>query len=148
GSVPKHREAIAKRLERAARVPQFTVSKTIDARRILDRVDESEEATVTHVLLQAVGAALRTSPRINRVWTNDGPRFRVFDHCNVGLAVAAEDNLIVATISEPDQMALEEVANTARRAVSEARSGRLSAAFTAPAAVTISNLGMFAIDRF
>ena len=104
--------------------------------------------TLTHVLLRAAAAALRAMPDVNRVWLDDGPRFLRLAHCHVGLAIAAGDNLIVATIPEPDRLDLEELALMTRRAVDEGRRGRLAAAFTAPAAITVSNLGMFGIDRF
>ena len=146
--VPSHRLAIAKRLVRAASIPQFSVSKTIDARSALERVAGKPGVTLTHLLLQAVAGALRGSPRVNRVWVDDGPRFRQLEQCHVGLAIASEDNLIVATIPNPDQVSLEELVQTTRRAVDEARAGRLAAALAGPAAVTLSNLGMFGVDRF
>jgi pyruvate dehydrogenase E2 component (dihydrolipoamide acetyltransferase) len=146
--VPPHRRALAARLARAATVPQFTVSRTVDARSALARAAGLDGVTLTHVLLQAAAAALRAMPHVNRVWLDDGPRFLPLAHCHVGLAIAADDNLIVATIPEPDRLGLEELALTTRRAVDEGRRGRLSAVFTAPAAMTVSNLGMFGVDRF
>ena len=147
-AVPPHRRAIAARLSRAATVPQFTVSRTVDARPALARTAGLDGVTLTHVLLRAAATALRAMPDVNRVWLDDGPRFQRLAHCHVGLAIAADDNLIVATIPEPDQVDLEELALTTRRAVDEGRRGRLAAAFTAPAAMTLSNLGMFGVDRF
>ena len=146
--VPPHRRAIAARLSRAATVPQFTVSRTVDARSALARAAGLEGVTLTHVLLQAAAVALRAMPNVNRVWLDEGPRFLRLAHCHVGLAIAADDNLIVATIPEPDRLGLEDLVLTVRRAVDEGRRGRLSAVFTAPAAMTLSNLGMFGVDRF
>jgi pyruvate dehydrogenase E2 component (dihydrolipoamide acetyltransferase) len=147
-AVPPHRRAIAARLSRAASVPQFTVSRTVDARPALARTAGLDGVTLTHVLLRAAAAALRAVPDVNRVWLDDGPRFLRLAHCHVGLAIAADDNLIVATIPEPDRLGLEELAVMTRRVVDEGRRGRLAAAFTAPAAITLSNLGMFGVDRF
>jgi len=144
--VPGHRQAIARRLEAAARVPQFSVARTIDARHALRQAAETEGATLTHVLLRALSTALRASPLVNRIWVEDGPRLRPLEHAHVGLAVAGDDTLIVATVPDPGAATLEELAGTTRRIVEEARAGRLTAA--GPAAVTLSNLGMFAIDRF
>ena len=146
--VPPHRRAIAARLSRAATVPQFTVSRTVDARSALARAAGLDGVTLTHVLLQAAAVALRAMPDVNRVWLDEGPRFLRLAHCHVGLAIAADDNLIVATIPEPDRLGLEDLVLTVRRAVDEGRRGRLSAVFTAPAAMTLSNLGMFGVDRF
>ena len=146
--VPAHRQAIAQRLIRATRVPQFSVEKTIDARQALLRVAATEGATLTHLLLREMATALEQFPQLNRVWIEDGPRFSQLGQVNVGLAIASEDTLIVASIPEPHRLSLEELAQTTRRAVEQGRAGRLAGAFSAPAAVTLSNLGMFGIDRF
>jgi pyruvate dehydrogenase E2 component (dihydrolipoamide acetyltransferase) len=146
--VPAPRRAIAGRLVRATDVPQFSVSRTIDARRALGRVAQTDGLTLTHLLLREIAVALEQFPRVNRVWVEEGPRFRHIPQANVGLAIASEDTLIVATIPEPHRLSLEELAQTTRRAVEQGRAGRQTAAFSAPAAVTLSNLGMFGIDRF
>jgi pyruvate dehydrogenase E2 component (dihydrolipoamide acetyltransferase) len=146
--VPAHRQAIAQRLIRATRVPQFSVEKTIDARRALQRVAETDGATLTHLLLREIAVALEEFPHLNRVWVEDGARFRQLQQVNVGLAIASEDTLVVASIPEPHRLSLEELSQTTRRAVEQGRAGRLAGAFSAPAAVTLSNLGMFGIDRF
>jgi pyruvate dehydrogenase E2 component (dihydrolipoamide acetyltransferase) len=95
-----------------------------------------------------MATALEQFPQLNRVWIEDGPRFSQLGQVNVGLAIASEDTLIVASIPEPHRLSLEELAQTTRRAVEQGRAGRLAGAFSAPAAVTLSNLGMFGIDRF
>ena len=105
-------------------------------------------ATLTHVLLQAVAAALRLFPGVNRTWVEDGPRFRRLEHASVGLAIATDENLVVATIPDPDLSSLGALSETTRRVVDDARGGRLPAGFSGPAAVTLSNLGMFGVDRF
>ena len=85
---------------------------------------------------------------LSATWVEDGPRYRQFHRCDVGLAIAGEDDLVVATIPEPDRLGLPDLVEVTRRAVGEARAGRLSPLFMAPVAVTVSNLGMFGIDRF
>jgi pyruvate dehydrogenase E2 component (dihydrolipoamide acetyltransferase) len=146
--VSRIRQAIAGRLVRTTSVPQFTLSRTIDARAALELTEQVEGLTLTHLLLRAVGTALVRVAGVNRIWVEEGPRLRVLEKNNVGLAIASDDNLIVATIPEPDGLSLEELVQTTRRAVDEGRAGRLPAAFTEPAAVTVSNLGMFGVDRF
>ena len=147
-SVPGARQAIAQRLIRATHVPQFSVAKTIDARQALQRVARTDGLTLTHLLLREIAVVLEQSPRVNRIWLEEGPRFRQIPHANVGLAIASEDTLIVATIPEPHRLSLEELAETTRRAVEQGRVGRRAGVFSGPAAVTLSNLGMFGIDRF
>lgn len=146
--VSRNRRAIAGRLTRAASMPQFTLSRTIDARAAIELTEHTEGLTLTHLLLRAVAVALGRFPSVNRIWIDEGPRLRELEKQNVGLAIASDDNLIVATIPEPHRLGLEELIRTVRRAADEGRAGRVPAAFTEPAAVTVSNLGMFGIDRF
>jgi pyruvate dehydrogenase E2 component (dihydrolipoamide acetyltransferase) len=56
--VPPQRQVIARRLARAALVPHFSISKTVDANAMRRLVAEVEGLTITHLLLQAVSAAL------------------------------------------------------------------------------------------
>ena len=68
---------------------------------------------------------------------------------NVGVAVAAEDALVVPTSSTPTSKSLGEIARDARarspRACATARSPRPS---SRGGTFTVSNLGMFGVDRF
>jgi pyruvate dehydrogenase E2 component (dihydrolipoamide acetyltransferase) len=173
--VPPHRRALARRLERSAAIPQFSVGVTVDmtsARAVLERerAGAAPGLSYTHLLLRAISAALRAHPAMNVVWLEPGPerqparqresgsqrepepgagprRVR-FDRSDVGLAVAGDDALLVVTIPEPDRPPLAELVEEADRAASEARSGRISERHAAPAAVTLSNLGMVGVDRF
>jgi pyruvate dehydrogenase E2 component (dihydrolipoamide acetyltransferase) len=147
-AVPPHRQAIARRLARSAQVPHFSISKTIDATSLRRLAGEVEGLTITHLLLQAVSAALLEHPALDRTWSDAGPFYRRLGRGDVGLAVASRDNLIVATLPCPAKLGLEELALTARRAASLAREGRLTQEFSGPVAVTVSNLGMFGVDRF
>jgi pyruvate dehydrogenase E2 component (dihydrolipoamide acetyltransferase) len=135
-------------LSRAAQVPHFSISKTIDATAVRRLADEVEGLTITHLLLQSVSAALLEHPTLDRTWNETGPFYRRLGRGDVGLAVASADNLIVATVPCPAKLSLGQLALTVRRATALAREGRLTQEFSGPAAVTVSNLGMFGIDRF
>jgi pyruvate dehydrogenase E2 component (dihydrolipoamide acetyltransferase) len=146
--VPPHRQAIARRLARAAQVPHFSISKTIEATAMRRLAAEVDGLTITHLMLQAVSAALLEHPILDRTWSEDGPSYRRLGSGDVGVAVAAGDNLIVARVPCPANLSLEELAHTVRRATALAREGRLTQEFSGPVAVTVSNLGMFGVDRF
>lgn len=146
--VPPHRQVIARRLARAALVPHFSLSKTIDATAMRRLAAEVGGLTITHLLLQAVSAALLEHPALDRTWNDAGPFYRRLGRGDVGVAVVAGDNLIVARVPCPARLSLEELALTARRATALAREGRLTQEFAGPVAVTVSNLGMFGVDRF
>jgi pyruvate dehydrogenase E2 component (dihydrolipoamide acetyltransferase) len=146
--VSDHRQAVAARVTRAAAVPQFSLATTVDCTNALEQLAVCDGATITHLLLQAVASSLRVHPALNQVWSEPGPTLRSIEPLRVGLAVAADDRLLVPTVAEPDALPLEALATAVRGAVAEARAGRISLEHQGPAAITVSNLGMFGIDWF
>jgi pyruvate dehydrogenase E2 component (dihydrolipoamide acetyltransferase) len=151
--VSAHRRALARRLERAAAIPQFSVGVTVDMSTATgflerERAGEAPGLTFTHVLLRAVATALRSHPELNVVWSDSGPRRNRLERADVGLAVAGDDALLVVTIPEPDRAALADLVEQTDRAVSDARAGRVHERFAGPAAITLTNLGMVGVDRF
>jgi len=149
--VSRHRQAVAERLTRSIRtIPQFNVAVDVDmssaaAELARERAAGAAAPTVTHLLLRATAGALREHPEVNRLWVAEGPRLRQLGRADVGLAVAGDDTLLVTTIAEPDLLELAALVELTGRATTEARAGKVSGA---PAAVTISNLGMYGVDRF
>lgn len=69
-------------------------------------------------------------------------------NASVGLAIAGDDQLLVATIPEPDRLTLSELVRRTAAAVERGRRGALSPADLAPTALTVSNLGMYPVDHF
>jgi pyruvate dehydrogenase E2 component (dihydrolipoamide acetyltransferase) len=146
--VPAQRRAIAARLGRAAAVPQFSLATTVELTRALSELEATPGGTVTHLLLRAVGAALRLHPELNRVWVDDGPRLWTIEPIRVGLAVAVEDRLLVPSLADPDRGTLAALVRRVEALVGDARGGRIAAEHSGAAAVTVSNLGMFGVDWF
>lgn len=152
--VPRQRQVIAQRLEQSARtIPQIRLTLTANVERARNLLNAQRAAgldglTYTHLILRATAQALRTYPALNRVWISDGPRYRPFTRADVGLAIAGEDNLLVATIPEPDHLSLTGLVRHVGEAVERGRRGTLSQADTNPAAITVSNLGMYGVDEF
>jgi pyruvate dehydrogenase E2 component (dihydrolipoamide acetyltransferase) len=154
--VPKHRQVIAQRLMHSVRtIPQITLTVTVDMSRARAALTSQREAgltglTYTHLILRAVAGALRAHPEMRRLWTDGptGPHYRHIDRADVGLAVAGEDTLVVVTIPEPDQASVEQLIRATGDAVQRGRAGTLAAADMEPAAITVSNLGMYRVDRF
>jgi pyruvate dehydrogenase E2 component (dihydrolipoamide acetyltransferase) len=152
--VPRHRQRIAQRvLESARQVPQIRLTLAVDmsaaqTRLELERAGGLEGLTYTHLILGAVAGALRAHPQLNRVWLEEGPQYRSYALADVGLVIAAEDNLLVATLPEPDLLTLAERVRQVRGVVERARRGSLTQQDAAPAALSISNLGMYGVDEF
>jgi pyruvate dehydrogenase E2 component (dihydrolipoamide acetyltransferase) len=143
----RHRRAVAERLTRSVQtIPQFSVAVDVEMSNAAAQLaDGPAGLTYTHLLLRATAAALREHPELNRLWVADGPRLRQLERADVGLAVAGEDTLLVPTIAEPDLLELSALVELTEEAERLAREGKLAAT---PVAITLSNLGMFGIDRF
>src|SRR5207302_1409401 len=67
---------------------------------------------------------------------------------NVGIAVAAEDALVVPTIFDADQKSLAEISRAARTLAERVREKSITPAELAGGTFTVSNLGMYGVDSF
>jgi len=147
----RHRRAVAERLTRSVQtIPQFSVAVDVDMRSAAAQLAQARSdglagLTYTHLLLRATAGALREHPALNRLWVSEGPRLRQLERVDVGLAVAGEDTLLVPTIAEPDLAELSALVAVTAEAERFAREGKVT---VGAAAITLSNLGMFGVDRF
>lgn len=65
------------------------------------------------------------------------------DRVNVGIAVAAEDALVVPTVFDADRKSLGEIGRESRRLAERVRAGQVTPPDLAGGTFTVSNLGMF-----
>ncbi|MFC7625289.1 dihydrolipoamide acetyltransferase family protein [Microlunatus sp. GCM10028923] len=153
------RQAIATRLtEAATTIPQFTVDGTADVEELLGlratinaefAATDRPGVTVTDLIVRACGVALRTHPELNASYAADGRGQTLFhDKINIGLAVASPNGLVVPVIRDADRLSLAAVSGQARRLVAAAGDRSLTPADLADGTFTVSNLGMFGVERF
>jgi len=98
------------------------------------------------LIVKAAALALREFPRVNGAYRD--ARFEHYSRVNVGIAVAAEDALVVPTIFDADVKSLSEIAATARALAAKVRDGTISPSELGGSTFSISNLGMHGIDSF
>ena len=67
---------------------------------------------------------------------------------NVGIAVAAQDALVVPTIFDADSKSLGQIARDAYELAEKVREGKITPPEVAGGTFTVSNLGMYGIDEF
>ncbi len=133
-------------------VPHFFLVRDVDASRLdgwrdaVRRRPGLEQVTHTDLLVKLVAAALAEHPRVNASW-RDGSLVGS-DDANVGIAVAAEDGLVVPVIHDAGRLGLREIAERRRELVGAARERRLRPEHVQGGTFTISNLGMFGVDAF
>lgn len=148
-------QLIARRMaESRATVPDFEVAVDVDMEAAFDlreqlKADAGENAVVpsfNDLIVLACGRTLREQPQVNSSYR--GGAIERFERVNVGVAIAAPDSLVVATVFDADRLSLGAIARTTRRLAAEVREGSIAPPALAGATFTVSNLGMFGISRF
>jgi pyruvate dehydrogenase E2 component (dihydrolipoamide acetyltransferase) len=103
--------------------------------------------SVNDFIIKAMAMALQTVPGANATWTEQGLlRHRASD---IAVAVALEGGgLHTPVIRDAEIKSLSEISNEMRDLAARARSKRLAPHEYQGGSTTISNLGMYGIDRF
>lgn len=142
---------MARRLTQAKQqIPHFylaaeaEVTKLMALRTELNAMPGYPKLTLTHLLVAAVGRALRELPELNRVWTDDG--IVSYASCDVGVAVNAGRGLLVPMVPDVAGRSLEGIARATQELVDKARNGGLESGQMSGGAISISNAGMFNVS--
>jgi pyruvate dehydrogenase E2 component (dihydrolipoamide acetyltransferase) len=98
------------------------------------------------MVVKACAIALGKFPRANGAY-KDG-RFELYSRINVGIAVAADDALVVPTVFDADKKGLRELAADARALAGKVRDGSITPPELSGGTFSVSNLGMYGISSF
>jgi len=137
--------------ESKATAPDYTLHADVDMslcvelRRRLKEV-EDPAPSFNDMVVKACANALREHPRVNGAY-RDG-RFELYSRVNIGVAVAAQDTLVVPTIHDADKKSLGEIARQARELIGKVRDGMITPPEVSGGTFTVSNLGMYGVDSF
>ncbi len=151
----KTQQVIARRMsESKATAPHFYLRASVDmSRAVAGRALLKEAAgegdpvpSFNDMVVKACALALREHPRANGAY-RDG-RFELYSRVNVGVAVAAEDTLIVPTLFDADRKGLRQISTESRALAKKVREGQITPPELSGATFTVSNLGMYGIDGF
>jgi len=149
------RKVIATRLEESFRTPHFYVHGEVDAaflakvrEEMIPIVEEEHHIRLSYndLLAKAIAMVLRGMPNLNSYW-NDG-EIVSRSEVNVGLAVQADDRLLVPVIRHADRLSLGQIAVAREETVERCRRGAAKPSDFEGGSVTLSNLGAFGVDRF
>ena len=102
--------------------------------------------SLNDLIVKGAALTLREFPRVNGAY-RDGS-FEEYTRVNVGVAVAAEDALVVPTVFDADAKSLGAIAAATRTLAQRVRDGSITPNELGGATFTISNLGMYGIDGF
>jgi pyruvate dehydrogenase E2 component (dihydrolipoamide acetyltransferase) len=105
-----------------------------------------EKLSVTAIIVKAAASVLLRHPYLNA--TTDGENISLWPHANVGVAVALDAGLVVPVVHQADTRSLRDIQTEVDKLAARARSNSLKVTDMTDGTFTISNLGMFGVDRF
>jgi pyruvate dehydrogenase E2 component (dihydrolipoamide acetyltransferase) len=142
-------QAVVRNMVTSLEVPVFRVGYTIttDSLDKLYKQIKSKGVTMTALLAKAVAVTLQKHPVVNAYYTEQGINYRAA--INVSVAVAMPDGgLITPVLQNADQVDIYSLSRSWKGLVDRARSKQLQPDEYSTGGFTISNLGMFGVDRF
>jgi pyruvate dehydrogenase E2 component (dihydrolipoamide acetyltransferase) len=142
-------QIVAKRmLEATQTVPHFQVQTEVEIDGALALRAQLKAAgegvpvpSVNDLIVKACALNLPKHPLVNGSF-KDGA-FELHDGVHVGIAVASDEGLVVATVRDADVKSLGAIAGDARGLAERVRTGKATPADLSGATFTVSNLGMF-----
>jgi len=148
------RKRIAARLTEAKRdVPHFYLMRDLDAaallayrQRLNDLLGDRGKVSVNDLVIKAVALALRRMPECNASW--EGDAIRRFHRVHIGVAVAIPDGLVTPVVRDVDTKGIGAIAAEVKDLADRAKKRGLKAHEITGSTFSISNLGMFGIERF
>jgi pyruvate dehydrogenase E2 component (dihydrolipoamide acetyltransferase) len=151
-ALTRTQRTIARRMaESRAAIPDIELVVDIDMGACLNlraqlAEHHSPAPSVNDLIIKASALALREHPRANGSYAEEA--FVLHERVNVGFAVAAPDSLLVPVVTDADRRPVTEIAAATRDLAARARDSRITPAELSGATFTVSNLGMFGVDRF
>ena len=142
-------KAVINNMNQSLSVPVFRVGYTIttDALDALYKQVKPKGVTMTALLAKAVAVTLQKHPLINASFSDRGIEYK--SNINVAVAVAMDDGgLITPVLQNADQTDLYSLSRNWKGLVDRARAKQLQPDEYNSGTFTISNLGMFGVDRF
>jgi len=130
-------------------VPTYRVGYTITTDNLdkLYKQTKSKGVTMTALLAKAIALTLEKHPLVNSSYTEQGVAYH--SSINVAVAVAMDDGgLITPVLQNANQADLYSLSRTWKDLVDRARTKQLQPEEYSSGTFTLSNLGMFGVDRF
>lgn len=142
-------QAVNRNMEASLAFPCFRVGYTIttDKLDVFYKQVKPKGVTMTALLAKAVALTLARHPQVNAAYSSEGMAYP--EQVNVAVAVAMDDGgLITPVLQNADRTDLYEMSRQWSDLVKRSRSKQLQPEEYSTGSFTLSNLGMFGVDRF
>jgi pyruvate dehydrogenase E2 component (dihydrolipoamide acetyltransferase) len=147
------RRTIARRMTEAWEAPAFQIAMSADMsasvrlrEALLARTGDDVRPTYSDILTKVVALALMRHRAMNAHFAGD--QVRVFPSANIGIAVAVPNGLVVPVVPGCEARTIPDIARARGDLVRRTREGKLRAEDLENGTFTISNLGMYGVERF
>ncbi|NES18427.1 MAG: 2-oxo acid dehydrogenase subunit E2 [Symploca sp. SIO3E6] len=141
--------AVVRNMVASMQIPTYRVGYTITTDE-LDKVYKqikSKGVTMTALLAKAVAVTLQKHPLLNASYTDGGIQYQTA--INIAVAVAMDDGgLITPVLKNADQVDIYSLSRNWKGLVERSRTKQLQPDEYNSGTFTLSNLGMFGVDRF
>jgi len=141
--------AVVRNMLTSLQVPTFHVGYTIttDALDALYKQVKSKGVTMSALLAKAVAMTLQKHPLLYAYYTEQGIQYR--SEINIAMAVAMDDGgLITPVLRSADKLDLYSLSRLWKDLVERGRVKQLKPEEYSTGGFTVTNLGMFGVDRF
>jgi pyruvate dehydrogenase E2 component (dihydrolipoamide acetyltransferase) len=141
--------AVVRNMAASLTVPSFRVGYTITTDNLdkLYKQIKSKGVTMTALLAKAVAVTLQKHPLLNACYVESAIQYRA--DINVSVAVAMDGGgLITPVLQNADRMDIYSLSRTWKDLVDRARTKQLKPDEYSTGTFTLSNLGMFGVDKF
>lgn len=102
--------------------------------------------TFLSMACRAILLAAARTPEVNSTFHADTNEIEVHGAVHLGIAVATDRGLVVASVDDADLLDATDLASRIREQAEKAREGRLSPAELTSSTMTVSNVGVFGVD--
>jgi pyruvate dehydrogenase E2 component (dihydrolipoamide acetyltransferase) len=148
------RKAIARRMTEAWEAPAFQITMTADMtaairlrEALVERQGEGDaKPTYSDILTKVCAVALMRHRAVNAVFAGD--EVHLLPTADVGIAVAVPNGLLVPVLRRCETKTIPQLANERAELVARTREGKLRQEDLEGGTFTISNLGMYGVERF
>jgi pyruvate dehydrogenase E2 component (dihydrolipoamide acetyltransferase) len=152
----KRRQVIAETMMESVRtIPAFSVSLEVNAEKLVSLYQSLREPlsrsagaklTYTDLLFRALALSLADTPTMNATW--EAGEIRARKQVVLGLAVATDRGVVAPVLADAERLPLAQIVKRRTELAGKARESRLTFTDLEGGVGTLSNLGMYRVDRF
>ena len=143
------RLTIGRRLSEAKQtIPHYRLSVDVDVTALLEKAGglKANGVSLNDCLLRLSAQVLMKHPAVNAQLVGD--EILEYAHVDISIAVATEHGLVTPILRAADQKGVEQIGREAKELGLRARNSGLTRDEISGGTFTVSNLGMYGIDRF